>query len=136
MEERTMGFQFTNDLTAHYYTYGYAVFRRILPPSLVDDLRRVSDRAREIARATHGRQVQRLQPIWEHEGVELGPFWQFAELPELCAALAKLLSPRHIQGIPYSILFEPADRPYTIGWHRDWYSMVGEEAIGEVLYDL
>jgi hypothetical protein len=130
-----MSFRYTDDLRAHYFTYGYAVFRQIVPPALVEDLRRASDGARVVAREVGGPQAQRLEPIWEHD-IELGPFWAFSELPELRDALAQLLSPEHIHGVPKAILFEPAEHAYTLPWHRDWGEIVSREEWLKVLHDL
>lgn len=45
-----MPFVLTDRHIEEFHTLGYTVFEQILPPSLVADLRRVTDRARDIAR--------------------------------------------------------------------------------------
>lgn len=117
-----MPFTFSEQHIADYYHHGYTVFRGILPPSLVRDLRRVTDRAREIAREEHGPQAQRLQPVKTYESrLDLQPFRDYTDLPELMDALQKVLSPEHaMEGLPLlGILFEPAERPWCTAWHRD-----------------
>src|SRR5436190_1082232 len=117
----TMPFQFSDQHIEEYHTYGYTVFRSILPPPLLTDLRRVTDRAREMAREKHGPQAQRLQPVFAHD-LDPGPFEAFGELPPLRDAVARLLSPRHTFATRYmlGVLIEPAERPWCTKWHRDW----------------
>jgi len=116
-----MSFQFTDRHIDDYHRLGYTVFRGILPPTLIDDLRRVTDRGRELAREKHGPQTQRLQPIGP-SGVELKPFEDYRDLPELRDAIARVLTPKHHHGNIdiMAVLFEPADEPYCTHWHRDW----------------
>lgn len=45
-----MAFTFTDQHLDQYHTQGYTVFRQILPPALLGELRRVAAKAREIAR--------------------------------------------------------------------------------------
>jgi ectoine hydroxylase-related dioxygenase (phytanoyl-CoA dioxygenase family) len=104
-----------------YHTQGYTVFRGILPPSLVADLRRVTDRGRELAREKHGPQTQRFQPVSRFD-LDLQPFHDFRDLPELREAVTRVLTPRHTYGDPdlMGVLVEPAEQPYCTRWHRDW----------------
>lgn len=101
------------------------MFRQILPPSLITDLRGTTDQAREIARKKQGAQTQRLQPISAFD-VDQKPFQDYAELPALKDAVARLLSPNHTHGNIHSkssalgVLLEPAEMPYCTIWHRDW----------------
>ena len=105
---------------AEYHTHVCTIFRAILPSSLIRDLRRVTDRARELARAEKGPQTQRLQPVASYDLDRL-PFRDYAELAALCDAVAPILTLRHdyanleILGI----LLEPAERPWCTDWHRD-----------------
>ena len=116
-----MGFQVSDKHIEEYYMSGYTVFRKILPPSLIRDLRQVSDRAKAIAREQSGPQVQRLQPVANYD-LDQQPFIDYANLPPLVDAIAKVLTPRHRHGDRdhFGILFEPADMPYCTPWHRDW----------------
>jgi hypothetical protein len=116
-----MPFQFSDHHIDEYCTHGYTVFRSILPPSLLTDLRRVTDRAREIAREKHDPQAQRLQPVCAYD-LDPGPFEAFGELPPLRDAIARVLSPRHTFANPslLGVLIEPAERPWCTKWHRDW----------------
>jgi hypothetical protein len=98
---------------------GYTIFRSLLPPSLLADLRRASADASRIARERQGDYAQRLQPISEVAGIDPGPFRDFAELPELQAAIRSVLSPRHWHGSPrLGLLIEPATA-FATAWHRD-----------------
>ncbi|MBI4530815.1 MAG: phytanoyl-CoA dioxygenase family protein, partial [Candidatus Latescibacteria bacterium] len=117
-----MSFTFSERHISDYYHHGYTVFRGILPPSLIRDLRRVTDRAREITREERGPQAQRLQPIGAYEErLDLQPFREYLELLELNDALQKVLSPEHsLAGLPrMGVFFEPAERPWCTVWHRD-----------------
>ena len=103
-----------------YHTTGCTIFRGIIPTSLISDLRRVSDKAREIARAETGSQTQRLQPVGAFD-LDLKPFQDYGELPELNDAIYRVLTPRHTHADTdrLGILLEPADYPWCINWHRD-----------------
>ena len=116
-----MRFQISDKHIEEYHMLGYTVFRKILPPSLIRDLRQVSDRAKAIAREQSGPQVQRLQPVANYD-LDQQPFIDYADLPPLVDAIAKILTPRHRHGDRdhFGILFEPADLPYCTPWHRDW----------------
>lgn len=116
-----MPFAFSDQHIEAYRTRGYVVFRRILPPSLLDDLRRVCDRARSLARQERGPQAQRLQPVGRDD-LDQRPFIDYAQLAPLNDAIAALLGAgfchgqRHVMGV----LFEPAEAPWCTAWHRDW----------------
>jgi hypothetical protein len=116
-----MAFQLSDRHIEEYHTQGYTVFRGILPPGLIGELRRVTERVREIARERHGPQAQRLQPVASYD-LDQRPFDEFRDLPELRAAITALLSPRHTYGSReiLGVLIEPADLPYCTAWHRDW----------------
>lgn len=116
-----MSFKFSDSHISEFYSFGYTVFRSILPFPLVRDLRAVSDKARAIARVKGGPQTQRLQPV-EKFDLDLKPFRDFAELPDLKDAVARVLTPHHKVGQVHilGILLEPAEMPYCTNWHRDW----------------
>ena len=116
-----MSFTFSDAHIDQYRTQGYTVFHHIIPASLIDDLRRVSEQARIIARQQSGPQVQRLQPV-ANFAIDQQPFINYAELAPLNDAIARLLTPafRHGQRQFMGILLEPAEVPYCTMWHRDW----------------
>ena len=116
-----MAFEFSDRHIETYQTRGYTVFEQILPATLIADLRRVTDQAREMARDEGGAQAQRLQPIANYD-LEAQPFRDYADLPELVDALSRVLTPRHRHGdLEYlGVLFEPRDLPWATHWHRDW----------------
>lgn len=116
-----MSFHFCDSMIHQYRTEGFAVFRQILPPSLISDLRKATVRVPEIARNLRGPQAQRLQPVASHD-IDLKPFKDYAELPPLVDAIARLLTPRHKIRNEFDrtgILIEPAERPGWTNWHRD-----------------
>ena len=116
-----MAFAFSDRHIEEYRMWGFTVFRQILPSSLVADLRRVCDQARDLARKERGPQTQRLQPIANFP-LEQQPFLDYVELPVLNDAIHRLLSPAFRIGGPQfmGVLFEPADTPWCTPWHRDW----------------
>src|SRR5436190_15166556 len=80
---------------AFYQTQGYLIFRQILPTTLIGDLRRTAEKARAIAREIDGPKAQRLAVLDRLADADLAPLQDFADLPELNAALHALLSPQH-----------------------------------------
>lgn len=116
-----MPFMFSDRHIDEYHTQGYTVFERILPPSLIGDLRRVSDKAVALAREQSGGQIQRLQPVGKYD-LDQRPFIDYGELPTLVDAISRLLTPRHRHGDRdlFGILLEPRDKPWCTNWHRDW----------------
>jgi hypothetical protein len=117
-----MAFVFSERYITEYYRDGYTIFREILPPSLIQDLRHAADAGRVIAREAHGPQAQRLQPIANYvERLETRPFREYLELPELLDAIRRVLSPEHyLSGFDIlAVLYEPAERPWCTFWHRD-----------------
>ena len=107
-----MSFAFSDAHIESYYTHGYTVFRQILPPALITDLRQVCDKAVDIAREKNGAQIQRLQPVAKYD-LDQQPFIDYAELPALIDAIARVLTPRHRHGDRelFGVLLEPRDQP-------------------------
>ncbi|MDA1192087.1 MAG: hypothetical protein O3A46_10450, partial [Candidatus Poribacteria bacterium] len=95
--------------------------RGILPGSLIEDLRRVTDRGRELARERQGAQTQRFQPVASFD-VDQQPFIDYGELAVLNDAIHRTLSPRHWHAdrTKLGVLLEPAEAPWCTNWHRDW----------------
>lgn len=117
-----MAFELTDADISGFYRLGYVVFRGILPVSLLGDLRREGDKAASIARRLHGPRAQRLQPLARYEAeLDLRPFRDYAELPPLREAIARVLSPRHAHGRLdiLGVLLSPAEEPWCTAWHRD-----------------
>jgi len=125
-----MSFRFCESMITHYWQQGYVVFRRVLPATLVRDLRIEADKARALAHELHGPQAQRLQPIVKYaDRINNKPFEEYAQLPVLCDAIQRLLGPsapggtyRHADLSVLGLLVEPVGRPRHHGWHRDWVS--------------
>ena len=123
-----MPFQFIEKHIADYHTLGYTIFQDIIPTSLLTDLRRVADKAREIARKVTGPQAQRLQPIAKYD-LDQQPFKNYGELPELNDAIHQVLTPHHYHNDldRTGILLEPAEYPWCTDWHRDWRDHMPQE---------
>ena len=122
-----MPFSFSDQHIEDYHRLGFTVFRAILPATLVGDLRRVTDQAREIARQANGAQVQRLQPVTAYEQLDLTPFTDYSQLPALADAVQRILGPEHVHSNldVLGILLEPAEQPWCTQWHRDWRDNMG-----------
>lgn len=116
-----MAFLWSDEHVDSFHRHGYAIFRGILPPALVRDLRRVTDQARQIARRIGGPRAQRLQPVWQYDELDQQPFRDYTELPELRDAVERTAG----KGVSswsdkLGVLLEPADMPWCTQWHRDW----------------
>ena len=117
-----MPFEFTDAHIESYYHHGYTVFRGIVPPSLVADLRKALEPGRDIARELRGPSAQRLQPISRHaDKLDLAPVKAYTELPELVDACQRVLSREHTHsGLDHiGVFYEPAELSYCTQWHRD-----------------
>jgi len=126
-----MSFQFCERMIHDYHHDGYVVFKSILPASLLSDLRREADKARELAWEINGRQTQRIQPIARYaEEIDQKPFQDYCELAELRDAVERLLGPgySHGQREIMGLLIEPRERPWSCGWHRDAVVEIPERA--------
>jgi hypothetical protein len=100
---------------------GYTVFRKVVPASLIGDLRRAHEAGRAQVRAQEGGQAQRFQPIAAF-AVDRRPFVEFRQLEPLRRAIVEILGPDHASGDPATcgVLIEPKSSPWTMAWHRDW----------------
>jgi ectoine hydroxylase-related dioxygenase (phytanoyl-CoA dioxygenase family) len=117
-----MAFEFCDSMINQYWSQGYCVFRQILPGPLLNDLRQTADKARVLAHETDGPQSQRIQPLVRHESqLDLQPFRDYCELPELIEAVGKLMGPdyRHHNFDNMGLLVDPAGHSWNQGWHRD-----------------
>jgi hypothetical protein len=117
-----MAFEFCDSYTEQYHRDGYTVFPKILPPSLISDLRREVERGLKIARQKGGPNAQRLQPISNHPELEQKPFQDYCELPALVDAVKQIIGPEAWIGGPLrmGVLYEPAERPWATAWHPDF----------------
>lgn len=115
-----MGFRYTEQNREEYVTVGFTVLRDLIPASLLADLRRETDRAREIARQRHGPQAQRLQPVYNYEELNAQVFRDFLGLDGMQATVAGILGPEHRQTDIMGVLLEPAEKAWCTHWHRDW----------------
>ncbi|MCX5660349.1 MAG: hypothetical protein NTW19_11590 [Planctomycetota bacterium] len=115
-----MPFTFSEEHIVQRRMLGYTVFRQIIPPALVRDLRRACEPVYDIARKNAGPRAMRLTGTTRN-GLDPRAFTDFVQLPALNDALKKLFTPEHtageIEGM--AILIETADIPITQAWHRD-----------------
>ena len=65
-----MEFHYSEQHRAEYIKDGFTILRSLIPPSLLTDLRRETDTARDIARQRSGPQAQRLQPVYAYEELD------------------------------------------------------------------
>jgi hypothetical protein len=116
-----MGFKPSDQHLEEYASLGYTVFRGILPPSLIADLRQATEAGREQARERQGGQTQRFQPIAKFE-LDERPFEAYRDLPELGEAVRFVLGKTATFGDlnQLGVLLEPAEHSYCTYWHRDW----------------
>lgn len=115
-----MTFQFSDRHIEEYSVRGATVLRSLLPPPLIADLRRATDKGRDLARAQRGPQAQRLQPVASFD-IDRKPFAEYSALPELRDAIDKILGPQFEYGDTQymGVLLEPSELPYCTAWHRD-----------------
>jgi len=122
-----MGYTVTDQDLQNYYTQGYVIFRGIIPPSLLSDMRRGAEKAREVAHRVNGPNTQRIQPLTRFaEEVDLQPFRDYSNLPALRKAVDTVMPYENWWGIRegkecyLGILLEPTTEAYATAWHRDW----------------
>jgi hypothetical protein len=131
-----MAFEFCQSMIDEYLTRGYVIFRGIVPPSLLRDLRAQADQARGLAHELRGPQAQRIQPLYRYsDRIDFKPFQDYLELPELRDAVERLLGAGFCHGTRevLGLLVEPQDRPWNHGWHRDSVVEVPPEASDEIV---
>ena len=101
----------------------------------MEDLRRAAAPTPEVARRVGVPQSQRLWPLWAYEELDLRPFRDFLDLPELRAAVELLVDePREPTEI-LAIFSEPAETPWCMEWHRDFWELVPDADYGRVVED-
>lgn len=131
-----MAFEFHDSMVNDYLSQGYLIFRGIVPPSLLSDLRVEADKARHLAHKLNGPQTQRIQPLEKYgDDLNLKPFQDYTELPELRDAIGRLLGSDYSHGQLniMGLLVEPLERPWTCGWHRDGVVEVPPDAYDETV---
>ena len=116
-------FKLTDDHVREYYTQDMTVFRGIIPGSLVRDLRKASDDGLADLKERDP-DALRIGSIAGREDMDLQPFRDYSELPELNEAVLQLLTPDHTYGDlnRVGILFNTTSKPAVLAWHRDFVS--------------
>jgi hypothetical protein len=115
-----MGFSLNDNHFFEFYSLGYTIFRAVLPPALIADLRKASERGAAIIRKKTQANIQRFQPVSAFD-IDQKPYEDYRDLPALRDAFAKLLTPHHRHGNldVMGVLIEPSERPWCTNWHRD-----------------
>jgi hypothetical protein len=124
-QETELAFRFTAQHHDEYRNDGLTILRGLIPPSLLADLRRETDTAREIARGRHGPQAQRLQPVWSYDGFDHQPFRDFLELSGLRDTVTGILGAEHRPSERMAVFLEPERDAWCGAWHRDWGNVPG-----------
>ena len=122
-----MSFRYTEQHREEYTALGLTVFRGVIPATLLDKLRRETDKGRDIARAKHGPQAQRIQPVYAYEEMDPRPFREFLALPELRKAVEDILGADHTATDNMGVLLEPAADAWCTAWHRDWLNIISTD---------
>ena len=120
-----MPFQFSEKHVNEFHMAGVTVFRSVLPPSLIRDLRRVCNEGAATARARGwGGRFQ----IADGD-IDRRPFQDYAELPALRDAVAKVVGPQCIYGDQswFGVFIEPENVPWCTEWHRDARGVLNDE---------
>jgi hypothetical protein len=109
----------------------------VIPASLLRDLRREAEKARELAHAEGGPDAQRLQPVYAYSELNHQVFRDFRSLPVLWEAVEMCLGTERRDSNVMAILFQPSRDPWTTGWHRDLPPLgTTEEQDLNVIFDL
>src|SRR5436305_21825 len=111
-----MSYRYTDQNREEYFTQGFTILRGLVPATLLSDLRRETDKAREIARAKNGPQTQRLQPVYAYDELNHQTFRDFLNLPEFQKTVFGILGSDHGQSDIMGVLLEPA----TSAWATNW----------------
>lgn len=115
-----MAFIYSERNREEYLQEGLTILRGLIPATLLADLRREADKARELARSEHGPQAQRLQPVFKYSELNHQPFRDFYDLQGLRDTVSNILGPEYTGGEITGILFEPQEQAWCTHWHRDW----------------
>jgi hypothetical protein len=105
-----------------FYRDGFVILRKVIPASLVSDLRRECDKAVAVERGKGQVQAQRFQPISKYaEVLDTRAFEDYAKLPALHDAFKRILGPEVFYGLldVAGVFIEPSVKPWTVPWHRD-----------------
>lgn len=113
-----------------YRQEGYHIIPKVIPASLLKDLRREAAKAQEIARRIDGPQSQRLSVLRNYQAeLDMKVFQDFDEIEGLQQAIQELLTPEHFlqPTAEATLLFGPRDRPWSTEWHRDFRDHIEAE---------
>lgn len=113
-----MSFQFSEKHINDFFMTGFTVFRSVLPPKLIHDMRRSCEKGAAISREKWG-PTMRFQI--SDVDIDKRPFQDYAELPELREAVAKLVGPTCVYADSqwFGVFIEPMKVPWCTEWHRD-----------------
>lgn len=116
-----------------YRENGYIILRGVIPAPLIERLRAVAEKAREITHRIDGPQAQRLQPLGDY--VDMTALKEFTALPDFNAAIRTLLSDQHSisPAETMALFFEPVKNCWATEWHRDMRDHMDAETLAEVI---
>lgn len=122
-----------------YMRQGFFIFRQIVPPTLLRDLREQVEIARDLAHSVIGPQTQRLQPLELYaDRLDLQPFREYIDHPKICDAVAQVFGGGYSHGKldTMGLLVEPVNHPYHLGWHRDYIAQLPPEEREETIKEM
>lgn len=110
-----------NFLKSNYQKDGFLIIRNVLPINLINKLRNLSLRCREIAHKISGENAQRLQPIYKYlnkdESLVLDEYQKHKNINVI---ISNILTEKHYLNPDYlGIFFNPQTEAYCTPWHRD-----------------
>jgi len=120
-----MAFRVTDQHIVDYFHHGYAVFRGVIEPTLLEELRRAGDEVEKLSYGKYSVKVSRspsIGRVWE----DLSPrsrkaFTDYGEYAPLRDAIHAVLSPQHMHTrlVNLAIFLTEKDGPVVQDWHRD-----------------
>lgn len=139
-----MTFSATDQHIVEYYHHGYTVFRGVIEPSLLDELRLAGEEVERLSYGQFNVKVSRspsIKRMWE----ALSPrsrqaFTDYEQYAPLRDAIHKVLTPRHTHTrlVNLALFLTEKDGPIVQDWHRDMaenYPGVDNEEFARVKLD-
>jgi ectoine hydroxylase-related dioxygenase (phytanoyl-CoA dioxygenase family) len=110
-----------NLLKSKYEKDGFLIVRNVLSINLINELRILSLRCRDIARKLSGENTQRLQPIYKYLNKEENfLFDEYRKHKNISEIISNILTEEHYLSRDYlGIFFNPETEAYCTPWHRD-----------------
>src|SRR3712207_544327 len=118
-----MPFAFTEQHITDYYHHGYTVFKGILPPSLIEELRAAGEELHQVSIQMRGPENARsplIASVADQLSVKaVQAFRDYRELPPLVEAVRGVLSNEHVIGDldNIALFFTYPVHPICQDWH-------------------